>query len=309
MVSLRPRRGILRKSDLRETNERLILSIVRENRDVSRSDIVRITGLSASSVTFIVNRLITERLLTVERKSTQPHAGRPPVGLRLRPESMYAIGAEIAVTGTRIRAADVNGRVLLDRRVASHANPAVALARLRTALSGVVGRFADRRLVGIGVGIPGTVARDTGYVVAAEDLGWFEVEVGGTLAAGLPVKPLIENDAKLAAFAEHWFHPEGTASNFVFVAGARGLGTGVFVDGEKAQSSDTPSFILTGVRASAVDADAGRSMLRHAPWSAHTPHEWGRRSKPTKSCNLPELGTLMQPQRCTRQHITWVWGL
>src|SRR5687768_13824451 len=134
MISL-PRRGVLRKSDVRETNERLILNIVRQNQDVSRSDIVRMTGLSASSVTFIVNRLITAGLIAVDRKGMQVQAGRPPVSLRLRPESMYAIGAEVSASGSRVRAADVGGQILLERRIAGHRNPALALARLRTAIS------------------------------------------------------------------------------------------------------------------------------------------------------------------------------
>ena len=229
------RRGVLRKSDLRETNERLILNIIRQNRDLSRSDIVKITGLSASSVTFIVNRLISGGLIAVARSSVQSQAGRPPVSLRLRPESMYAIGAEVTVSGARVRAADLSAAVLLERRIAWHPSPAVMLPRLRTAIDGVVAKFADRRLVGIGVGIPGTVVRGTGYITAAEDLGWFEVDAGRSLADGLAVEPVVENDAKLAAFAEHWFHPEGTPSNFVFVAGTRGLGTGVFVDGQLLQ--------------------------------------------------------------------------
>jgi predicted NBD/HSP70 family sugar kinase len=236
MFTLR-RRGVLRKSDLRETNERLILNMVRQNQDVSRSDIVKMTGLSASSVTFIVNRLISEGLISVERSRVPAQAGRPPVSLRIREESMYAIGAEVSVSGTRLRAADVGGRTLLDRKIAWHPNPAVTLARLRTAINGIIEKFSDRRLVGIGVGIPGTIVRDTGYVLAAEDLGWFNVEAGRMLAEGLMARPIVENDAKLAAFAEHWFHPEGAASNFVFVGGARGLGTGVFVDGHLLQGA------------------------------------------------------------------------
>jgi predicted NBD/HSP70 family sugar kinase len=236
MLTLR-RRQVLRKSDIRETNERLILNIVRQNQDVSRSDIVRITGLSASSVTFIVNRLISEGLISVDRRSMQGQAGRPPISLQLRPESMYAIGAEVSLHGTRVRTTDVSGRTLLERRVAWHSSPAVALARLRTTITGVIDKFSDRRLIGIGVGIPGTVARDSGYVVAAEDLGWFDVDAGHIVGEGLAMRPIIENDAKLAAFAEHWFHPEVAGSNFVFIAGERGLGTGVFVDGHLLQGA------------------------------------------------------------------------
>jgi predicted NBD/HSP70 family sugar kinase len=236
MLTLR-RRGVLRKSDLRESNERLILNIVRQNQDVSRSDIVRMTGLSASSVTFIVNRLIADGMISVDRASAQMHPGRPPVSLRFRPDSIYAVGAEITVLGTRVRAADVEGRAIIERRIAWHSNSAVALTRLRTVIHSLIAKLATRRLVGIGVGIPGTVARDTGHVIAAEHLGWFDVDAGRILTEGLPVRPVVENDAKLAAFAEHWFRSEGAASNFVFVAGARGLGTGVFVDGHLLQGA------------------------------------------------------------------------
>ena len=236
MITVR-RRQVLRKSDLKEVNERLILNIVRQNTDVSRSDIVKMTGLSASSVTFIVSRLISEGLISDDRRAVHANTGRPPISLRLRPESMYAIGAEISIEGTRVRAADINGGTLLEKRLAWHSNPSVALARLRNAILGVTVKFAGRRLVGIGVGIPGTIRRQSGYITAAEDLGWFEVDAGRILSEGLPIPAIVENDAKLAAFAEHWFHPEGSASNFVFVAGTRGLGTGIFIDGHLLQGS------------------------------------------------------------------------
>lgn len=231
------RRQVVRKSDIRQANERMILNILRQNQDVSRSDIVRMTGLSPSSVTFIVNRLMSEGLISVDRKSIPVQTGRPPISLRLAPESMYAVGAEISRQGARVRAADLGNRILLERRVSWHVSPAIMLGRVRTALSGAISKFPGRRLMGVAVGIPGTVARDSGYVIAAEDLGWFDVDAGRILSEGMSVKPIIENDAKLAAFAEHWFHPEGGGWNFIFVGGVRGLGTGVFVDGHLLQGA------------------------------------------------------------------------
>jgi uncharacterized membrane protein len=56
-------RGALRKSALRQANECLVLNVIRENASVSRADIVRITGLSPSSVTFIINRLKREKIV------------------------------------------------------------------------------------------------------------------------------------------------------------------------------------------------------------------------------------------------------
>jgi predicted NBD/HSP70 family sugar kinase len=206
---------------------------------VSRADIVKITGLSPSSVTFIVNRLIRDGLIALERRELQVGAGRPPIALRLRPESMYAIGAEISLGGMRVVSADVSGQFLAEKHVEWHANPAVALARVRSAMLSMTRKFSSRRLVGIGVGIPGTIARDTEEVIAAENLGWFDLDAVRILSEGLPVRPALENDAKLAALAERWFHAEESAPprNFVFVTASSGLGTGVFIDGHLMQGA------------------------------------------------------------------------
>jgi N-acetylglucosamine repressor len=163
-----PTRGVLRKSDLRETNERLILNLIRQYTDVSRSDIVRMTGLSPSSVTFIVNRLIEDGLVLVERRNGQSQAGRPPISLLLRDDAMYVVAAEISLTRTRIAAADVHGRTLAQRRVTWHANPEIFLGRVRSAMKSVIERFSERRLLGIAAGIPGTLDRTRDTVVAAE---------------------------------------------------------------------------------------------------------------------------------------------
>ena len=51
----------MRKSALRHANERLVLNCIRENPELSRVEISRITGLSPSSITFIVKRLAKEK--------------------------------------------------------------------------------------------------------------------------------------------------------------------------------------------------------------------------------------------------------
>jgi predicted NBD/HSP70 family sugar kinase len=227
------RRGVLRKSDVRETNERLILNLIRQNADVSRSDIVRITGLSPSSVTFIVNRMIGDGLIGVQRKRAQAQPGRPPISLFLRERSMYAIAVEISRMGARIVGADVLGRTVASKRVSWHANPEVFLARVRDGISTLTVRLSGKRLLGVGVGIPGTLNRSGDVVVAAENLGWFNVDASRILSDGVQTKVVLENDAKLAAFAERWFHAPGATplTDFVFVATRGGLGTGVFVNG------------------------------------------------------------------------------
>ncbi|HNY41972.1 MAG TPA: ROK family transcriptional regulator, partial [Bryobacteraceae bacterium] len=226
-------RSALRKSDLREANERLLLSIIRQDLGTSRADIVRITGFSPSSVTFIVNRMIRDGLLSETPSEGQARVGRRPLILRLQPKALMAVGVEIARSETRVAIAGLDGKIINQRTVSWQPDQHVFLARVREAIRALVGNVPSNRLLGVGVSVSGTIDHATGRVVAAEHLGWFEVDIGPILSAGIPASFYIENDAKLRALAELWFCEPGSRplENFVFLALRHGLGTGVVIEG------------------------------------------------------------------------------
>lgn len=226
-------RGALRKSDLRQANERLLLNIIRQTPQVSRADIVRLTGFSPSSVTFIVNRMMRDGLLSEARSENYAQVGRRPVTLCLRPEAMIAAGVEITPPQSRIVTADLNGKILSQRVVPWQPDHQVFLRRVRDAIRALTAKIPRGRLLGVGVSLPGTIDRTTGRVIAAEDLGWFDVEAGAILSEAVAAKFYFENDAKLGALAERWFCEPGSKplDNFVYVLFRIGLGTGVMIEG------------------------------------------------------------------------------
>jgi len=230
---VRVHRSALRKADVREANQRLLLNIIRQNQAASRADIVRITGFSASSVTFIVNRMLRDGLVSESGSEHHAQVGRRPLILRLRPESLVAAGVEIARSGARLAIADLNGAILKQRTVPWHPDYHAFLARVRAALRTLTASVAPDRLLGVGVSISGTTDHATGRVVAAENLGWFSVDAGSILSEGSTAPFHFENDAKLRALAERWFCEPGgkPLDNFVFLAMCPGLGTGVIIDG------------------------------------------------------------------------------
>ncbi|MCL5742874.1 MAG: ROK family transcriptional regulator [Acidobacteria bacterium] len=226
-------RSALRKSDLREVNQRLLLNIVRKNPGTSRADIARITGFTPSSVTFIVNRMIRDGLLEEAPCTGHSRVGRRPLTLNLRPESRVASAIEINASGARIVLSDLNGKILKKRTVAWAPGPDVFLARVRDALQSLSGHAPAGRHLGVGVSLPGTIDRSTGMVIAAENLGWFSVDAGRILSTGVQAPLYFENDAKLGALAETWFCAPGSQplNNFIYLTLHPGLGTGVVIEG------------------------------------------------------------------------------
>lgn len=243
--------GPLNKSALRQTNERLLLNVLRRNPSVSRSDLARITGLSHSSITFIVNRLIKQNVLSEEPFENHSQVGRRPTALRLRSEALLAIGIEVSLSGASLALVDIEGRILREKSVAWQPNPGVFLAKVNSALLQVLKAFDAKQILGVGVGLPGFVDRSNGKVIAAENLNWFGVEVGAYVRRGLDCPLFFDHTAKLSALAEMWFPPPDSKPlrDFVFIRLNGGLGSGVIVNGQ----------MLHG--ASDAGAEMGHTML------------------------------------------------
>lgn len=226
-------RGALRKSDVREANQFLLLNIIRQNMGTSRADLARITGFSPSSITYIVNRMIRDGLLSEVASNGPSQVGRRPLILQLHPETLLAGGIEITRSGARLAIADLNGSILRKRSVTWQQDPLHFLARVREVLHKLIRDIPAKRLLGVGVSVSGTVHSASGWVRAAENLGWFGVDVGEILSKGISTTFSFDNDAKLGALAERWFaKPDGPKlENFVFLTLQHGLGAGIIIEG------------------------------------------------------------------------------
>src|SRR5437879_6392973 len=179
-------RGALSKSALRQANERLVLNAIRQNPSLSRADIVRMTGLSPSSVTFTVERLKREKMICDQEVENHSRVGRPPSALRLRAEAKMAVGVDITLSGAYVALADLTSRVV--RRTLVPWNPSYELffERIHRAIQGMVESLVPKQVLGVGIGLPGYIDRATGSVRAAENFNWFGVEAGRLLRKRLP---------------------------------------------------------------------------------------------------------------------------
>ena len=226
--------GPMRKLGMRKANERLVLNLIRQNPSISRADICRRTGLSASSITYIVKRLKHERLLHEDEPVNRAQVGRQPAGLRLRADAKVAVGVEIAATGAQIVMVGLDDSILNRTTVDWDLNTESFFAKVHAAVRKLVDPLRAGRLLGVGVALPGTIERTEGKVVAAENLGWFDVPAGKLLRQELTTPFYFDNGAKLSAIAEMWAADrEGSPlRDFVSVIARGGVGTGVMVNGQ-----------------------------------------------------------------------------
>ncbi|GAA1276162.1 ROK family protein [Sphaerisporangium rubeum] len=224
-------------ADVRATNLAVVLRFVRQNAPCSRADIAASTGLNKATVSSLVADLIDRRLLR-ETGLSENRVGRPATMLTLDGSPYAAIGLEANVDYITAVAVDLAGTELLSWRrtfpgaAATSGQAVAAIAALARRVLNRMDKEA-RQVLGLTVAVPGLVDV-SGTVRIAPNLGWRDVDLAGDLTKalrdpGFPV--LVDNDANLAALAEHRFGPHGGVGDIVYLTGEIGVGAGVIMDG------------------------------------------------------------------------------
>src|SRR5437588_4034927 len=205
---------------------------MREREPISRAEIARETALQRSTVSAIVDGLISEGLVEEidERVST---GGRPPTMLRLRTAGAIAIGVTVNPTLTTIGTSDLAGRVLSQQEFPTDPDSDRTFRQVISRVKELL-EPKDGSLEGIGLSLPGLMEPSTGTAIYVPFFKWRDLPVVRMIssATGLPVT--IDNDANAVALAELWFgRPEvSDARDFILVFAAEGVGTGIVFDGQ-----------------------------------------------------------------------------
>jgi predicted NBD/HSP70 family sugar kinase len=197
----------------------------------SRADIATATGLTRSTVSALVDDLISGQLVLEVAPAPKAGAGRPSVGLALDPRGPAGLGLEVNVDYLAACVIDLSGAVR--HREVRHADqrprtPEQVLATLdELAVSATEAATGQHlQLAGIALAVPGLVQEQT--VRLAPNLGWRDIEVPARIG-GIPVT--VDNEANLAALGELLTNPHA-GRNFIYVSGEIGIGAGVVLDGE-----------------------------------------------------------------------------
>jgi predicted NBD/HSP70 family sugar kinase len=203
----------------RQINASLALGLIQQEGPLSRADLVKRTGLRATSVSAIVEHLI-ERGLIVETGRGVSTGGRQPIMLELNPVGRYAAGIEIAEDALNGVIVDLSGRAIATgRNGLGDTKPETVVKKSRALLDGLCKRAKVdlRKLAGVGVAVPGIVSRDEGSVLLSRPLAWQNVKLRDMLqeVTGLGVHVL--NNATAGALAEFSADPKQHVRSLLYI--------------------------------------------------------------------------------------------
>ena len=205
----------------------MILELVLRKPGTCRRDIVHKTGLTAAAVSDITRELINEGLVTEEASSSleDKKVGRSPVGLSIRENAVWAMGALVQREQVTVGLSNLTGQLVFSRGMAadcssieSAQDAVVRLAGEATAFAGAV----NRPIIGMGVSIPGMVVPETGSVRYSSILDWQDVKLVERLQRDISHPLIIDNDVRGMALARYWFQAQ-SHEQFLMVYVGKGI--------------------------------------------------------------------------------------
>jgi predicted NBD/HSP70 family sugar kinase len=209
----------------------VVLKAIENRVAESRASLARHLGLSRTTASTIVSRLIRLNLLK-EKNLLREGRGRPGILLDLDESVWRAVGAEYHSGSWSFVETDLKGSIVrtMSVKVADRA-PDSFLNSLVQGLSIFKKEVSGELLPAFGIGVPGLVDCDRGLIIRADDLGWQNILVSEYVEKRLKSKALLINRNRGAGLAEARFGGGRAAHQLVYIGIGTGISAAFIIDG------------------------------------------------------------------------------
>jgi predicted NBD/HSP70 family sugar kinase len=220
---------------VRAYNERLVLSLVRQNPGCSKADIARLTRLSAQTVSVIMRSLESDELL-MRGEPIRGRVGQPSVPMFINPDAVFSFGVKIGRRSADLVLMDFAGKISKQRHLTyryphpDHLLPFICdgIAELEARMDATM----RARIAGIGIAAPFELwnwAEEVGAPEGAMDI-WREVDLQVEVQTRMAHPVYLRNDATSACGAELVFGAGQRYPDFVYFYIGSFIGGGIVVN-------------------------------------------------------------------------------
>lgn len=216
-------------------NKIKVLQLIRNKKEITRAEIIELSGLSAPTVTRIVESLVQLKLIQTNGIGSSI-GGRRPQLIRFNSKDNYVIGIDIGATFIRSALSNLDGEFIFEIHVPTN------LKKGFDAVMEQVGRLIEKlserarqkglSIWGIGIAVCGMVNKNTGIVEYSPIFDWRNVNIQEALAKYTTLNIALGNVVQLFALGELLYGVGKDFSDFICMNIGYGIGSGIIIDGK-----------------------------------------------------------------------------
>ncbi|MBM7600064.1 glucokinase-like ROK family protein [Virgibacillus halotolerans] len=217
---------------VKKENKSLVLETIIRTSPISRAKVASLTGLNKGTVSSLVSELLDEKLIN-DSGPGKSSGGRRPLILHFNKTAGFSIGIDLGVNYILGVLTDLEGNNIQEKTV-YFTN--LSYEEISKKLFSTIDYLFERSptsaygIVGIGIGVPGTVSKD-GEILLAPNLDWKNINLKAILQKKYNLPVIIENEANAGAHGEKRFGVGKDFDNIVYVSVGMGIGVGLILNG------------------------------------------------------------------------------
>ncbi len=223
-------RNAFNLATMKHMNRDIVFQLLREHRQTTRTELVRLSGLSKATVSEIVDAFLREGFIREVGKQ-QPARGRSQVVLEFDPMARLVLGAQLVGSTCTVVLADLSAQPWQRATRAIRGTDPASFIEAISAGVEELRPLADAPILGLGVGTPTSVDPTGRKVTLSVPYGWHDVPLADLLEARLGLPTLIANRAKVAALGEVWQGAHAEADNLLYIYAGSGIMAGMVING------------------------------------------------------------------------------
>jgi len=214
-------------------NKKVLLKLIKQRGQISRSELSQETKLTPPSVTRIVDELVYKDNLAEYIGTGSSNGGRPAMIVKFKNENNYIIGVDLGATYIRGGLVDLNAKFISEIQVPTEIDK--GFSSIIEKVIKLIQKLESRKEVnskiwGIGIGVAGLVDSKTGIIEESPDFGWSNINLRKELEDKLDIPFFYDNSTRLMALGELKLG-ERNIKNFALLNIGYGIASGLVIEG------------------------------------------------------------------------------
>src|SRR6056297_1479795 len=208
--------------NMKKQNQKNILSLIKNEDGISRSQIADKLKISRATVTNIVRELISYELVQ-EAAVGKSRGGRRPMLLNLKSKGAFVIGIEWGIDSVKAVLLNLKAKIIADDQIEVQSHDFEEYKKISFNL---IEKYQNQledptKIIGIGLGIHGLVDPEKGLSIFTPHFNWDKINIKKVIAKKFNYPIFIDNDVRMMAAGEIW---QGR-DDFVFINTGSGIGS------------------------------------------------------------------------------------
>lgn len=219
-----------------------VFILIKSKKSITRNEISNETGLRASTISYIIRDLKKANLITeIEESDIRSNVkGVKPYLVKIDNQKNYFIGIEITSSKIFVLGVLLDGSTFFSNSFHFSKNSNL-INELIEIIKETKRNYSSKRLLGVGVGIPGVVDIKKKEIIISNVLGIRNFKFNSGIENDIGAPLFIENNANAAAYGEYISFYKDKHNYLFFIyfqmkdienSAGTGIGSGIIIGGE-----------------------------------------------------------------------------